>query len=187
VKLTPEQKIQKQEILDLTRAKNRALSAWSFKHIKTYGEFLVSLGHNIHVLRAFYHNPLELDAHLLREDIIAFFRAHEVELQQRHAGVYDNFTYEFTPHEYEGIFYDGTDSRKLPINIVDPDRLVVGDTLTVEETLPASAKQTCNLFPFQERAATALLYGITRHNKRGQLLRAAVGTGKTFIIGSISR
>ena len=183
----PPTKQQRDELLDLTKAKNRALSALSFKHIKTYEDFIVSLGHDRDTLSAYYFNPSALKANVTREDIIAFFGSYETELKQKHAGVYDNFRYEFVPHEYEGVYYDGTNSVGIPANIVESSNVVAGDTLTLEETLPESALQKCQLFPFQERAAKALLDGITKGDKRGQLLRAAVGTGKTFIIGALIR
>lgn len=187
MKQTPTEKLRKQELLDITRAKNRALSALSFRHIKTYEDFLVSIGHNRETVASYYHNQGQLQKDVTREDIITYFKSFEVECEQRYAGVYDRFNYEFTPHEYEGVYYDGTDSRQLPANIVDPDLLVTGDTLALDETLPESSLQTCRLFAFQERAASALLSNIVKRNYRGQLLRAAVGTGKTFIIGAVIR
>lgn len=188
MKLTPQQKQNKAELLDLTKAKNRALSQLNFGLIKTYEDFLVSTGQTRQALEVYYFNPAKLDTICSRADILAFFGSYETELLQKHAGVYDNFTYEFTPHEYEGIYYDGTSSTGVPDNIVDSANIVVGDTADkLEESLPDSPKQLCNLFAFQERAAVALLNNIIKKGMRGQLLRAAVGTGKTFIIGAVAR
>lgn len=188
MKLTSQQKIQKTELLDLTKAKNRALSQLSFGNIKTYEDFLVSIGHERSSLACYYFNRGQLSQPASRQDILAFFGSYETELLQRHAGVYDNFTYEFKPHEYEGTFYDGTTNTAtgpVPVNMVDSDIVVAGDQL--DERLPVSDKQLCNLFAFQERAAVQLLNNIIKKHYRGQLLRAAVGTGKTFIIGAVAR
>jgi len=188
VKLTPQQKQQKAELLDLAKARNRAVSSLNFGIIKTYEDFLVSLGHNRQVLQQYYHNPSALNAVATREAVLAFFGSYETELLQRHAGIYDRFTYEFVPHEYEGTYYDGTTSTGAPANIVDSDLIVAGDNPdTLEECLPDSPKQVCKLFAFQERAAVQLLNNIIKKNMRGQMLRAAVGTGKTFIIGAVAR
>lgn len=188
VKLTPQQKQQKAELLDLTKAKNRALSQLNFGLIKTYEDFLLSLGHQRETVACYYYNQRQLSQPVTRPDILAFFRSYETELLQKHAGVYDNFTYEFVPHEYEGVYYDGTNSVGIPDNIVDSANIVVGDTTDkLEEQLPPSDKQLCNLFAFQERAAVQLLNNIIKKGMRGQLLRAAVGTGKTFIIAAVAR
>lgn len=188
MKLTPQQKQQKAELLDLAKAKNRALSSLNFGIIKTYEDFLHSTGMDRLTLRAYYHNQHQLTLPLTREAVLAFFGSYETELLQRHAGVYDNFTYEFVPHEYEGVYYDGTTSTGAPANIVDSDLIVAGDsTDALEECLPESPKQLCKLFAFQERAAVALLNNIIKKNYHGQLLRAAVGTGKTFVVGAVVR
>jgi len=188
VKLTPQQKQQKAELLDLTKARNRALSSLSFGIIKTYEDFLASLGQNREGLRCYYYSQPQLAQPITRADVLSFFGSYETELLQRHAGVYDRFTYEFTPHEYEGVYYDGTTSSGAPANIVDSDLIVAGDTTErLEESLPDSLKQLCNLFAFQERAAVQLLNNIIHKHMRGQMLRAAVGTGKTFIIGAVAR
>ena len=165
MKLTPQQKQQKAELLDLAKAKNRALSSLNFGIIKTYEDFLTSLGHGRSTLQAYYPNQSQLAQPATRQDILAFFGSYETELLQRHAGVYDNFTYEFVPHEYEGVYYDGTTSTGAPANIVDSDLIVAGDsTDALEECLPESPKQLCKLFAFQERAAVALLNNIIKKN-----------------------
>jgi len=188
VKLTPQQKQQKAELLDLAKARNRAVSSVNFGIIKTYEDFLHSLGMDRLTLRAYYHNQHQLTLPVTRETVLAFFGSYETELLQRHAGIYDRFTYEFVPHEYEGIYYDGTTSTGAPANIVDSDLIVAGDNPdALEECLPDSPKQICKLFAFQERAAVQLLNNIIKKNMRGQMLRAAVGTGKTFIIGAVAR
>ncbi len=188
MKLTPQQKQQKAELLDLAKTKNRALSSLSFGIIKTHEDFFASLGHDRATLQAYYYNQPQLVQPVTRSQILSFFSAYETELLQRHAGVYDNFTYEFTPHEYEGVVYDGTTSSGVPANIVDSDNVLSGDTQdNLDECLPPSDKQLCKLFAFQERAAVQLLNNITKKHMRGQMLRAAVGTGKTFIVGAVVR
>lgn len=184
-KLTPEQKRNREELLDLTKTKNRSLSALSFGHIKSWEDFLHSLGYDRAALQCYYHWPSRLSQSVSRDEIKNYFTAYETEVQQRHAGVYDRFQYEFQPHEYEGVYYSGTDSSGQPVNIVDSDNIVANDS--VEVALPDSPKQKCKLFPFQERAAVELLDNLLKKNYNGQLLRAAVGTGKTFIIGAVIR
>lgn len=185
-KLSPEEKKYKADLLDLTKAKNRALSSLSFRIIKTYEDFLASLGHDRETLKHYYHWPARLSQPVTRADIDSYFQPYyaALELERNGGPVY---RHEFTPHEYEGIYYDGTESSGKPVNIVDSDLIKAGDELSSEDTLPDSPLQTCKLFAFQERAAAQLLRNITVNGFRGQLLRAAVGTGKTFIIGAVVR
>ena len=52
---------------------------------------------------------------------------------------------------------------------------------------PRNPKQTANLYPAQTKASKDLVYKLIIENRRGVLLRASVGVGKTYMYGQFIR
>ena len=185
-------KLYKKQLSDWTVAKNRCLSAYSFKELKTYEDLLTKAGVNVAQYRATY----GLDAERLsqptdRAEIISFFQPFKDELDREYA--WDIKGRHKAPpfEELFGHLVLPINGKTVPLvkqNIVDVTELTEDDlcgTVAEHDKLPHSDRQKCFLFPFQERAASAILRNIVKHGYQGQLLRAAVGTGKTFIIGAV--
>lgn len=59
---------------------------------------------------------------------------------------------------------------------------IVEPTPINDKCLPESPRMKCVMFPFQDRAAWEMAQKLYVEKKRAVLLRAAVGTGKTFIV-----
>lgn len=185
-------KLYKKQLSDWTVAKNRCLSAHSFKELKTYEDLLTKAGVNVAQYRATY----GLDAERLsqptdRAEIISFFQPFKDELDREYA--WDIKGRHKAPpfEELFGHLVLPINGKATPLadqNIVDVTELTEDDlcgTVAEHDKLPHSDRQKCLLFPFQERAASAVLRGIVKDKKHGQLLRAAVGTGKTYIVGAV--
>lgn len=189
--LTPAEKLYKKDSLNLIHTRNKALIAWATKKLVTFEDLLVSVGHDRETLRVYYPHPVRLSEQLTRPTIMEFFSSYELALEQTRDGIGKNFRYEPIEHEYENwpANVKPQDLTVVPakfteLTVVDK---TIEEVLATDETLPPSPNQKCSLFAFQERAAARLLNGIVKENKHGQLLRAGVGVGKTFIVGAVLR
>ena len=194
-KLTNEQKEHKRQLDVLLRERNRCLSAWSFKRIQTYEDLLVeTLNQDKESLRIYY--PLEqLSTIITHKQVFDYFESYRESINwsfakngnihkrpEPTAHTYEGFTYSPTGNESSSKSeFSTTEDRLLPAKIPDASEEAL------DNLLPPSAKQKCFLFPFQNRSAKKLLDGILIHKYRGQLLRAGVGTGKTYIVGGVAR
>lgn len=193
-KKTPEQKNYERLVDEWTSTKNRCLAAWSFKQLHTFHDLLEHAGHDRVSMLAYY--PVQqLQSTVSHANIVTFFDYYKQYIDWD----YDKITISqkenpiSQAHEYEGFTYSPIESTEKSIEASKQDTERHNQdsdeepSVTDDEKLPHSDKQKCFLFPFQERAAKRLLDGILIKRYRGQLLRAAVGTGKTYIIGAVAR
>jgi len=161
-KLTTEEKKIKRQELDLIHTRNKVLVNWATKKLHTYADLLKEVGADSTSI------PLDqLSKALDKPTIMAFFQSY-----------LDKLTLPTPVVPVNG-------NKKTVTLKTNAEAIEEDDKLAEHEKLPVSPNQACSLFAFQERAAAALYYGIIDQHKRGQLLRAAVGTGKTFIIGAL--
>lgn len=175
---TPEEKERDKMLDEIASSRNRCLSNWSFKKLVTYRDLLrFALGQDNEHSTNTYHEA-QLNQPVSHKQIVDFFRPFEEKIKR----------------EYEASQLAATNGKSKPqlvhISAARADELVADSELQaceVHEQLPPSTKQKAFLFEFQERAGRKLLDGIIVHHKRGQLLRAAVGAGKTYIIGALAR
>jgi len=165
-KLTEHDKWRKKELDNILVTRNRCLSFHNFKQIRTRADLKKFAG-----VPADKIDPVADCFLVSREDIVAFFRPYEEAIEV----------------EYKRRSQPEAPQADKSVNIhpkhIDEDELKPCEE---HEKLPPCALQKAFLFPFQERAARQLLDNILVGKKRGQLLRAAVGTGKTFIIGAVA-
>jgi len=191
--LTPQQKQHKRDIAAWQSLRNRCLSNWSFKKLKTYEDLLVeSLGQDKESIRTYY-SADQLAKPVTHEQIINHFEPFRNSIDWEHSQQNGSAWQRpaETTHDYEGYKFDPANITatevSLPAKDSETTQKLVRLLEPIVETLAPSPKEKCFLFPFQVRAAKKLLDGILIHKKRGQLLRAAVGTGKTYIVGAVAR
>ena len=154
----------KSELLDLTRARNRALSSHSFKLIQTRRDFYISVGFTLDQLKQTVPES-ELSMQLTREYILTFFDDHRKKIEAK---------------------YEEPVPVQTTVAITHEGEVTVDDAVAPADKLPDSPNRKCQLFAFQERAASAIYKAIVEKHFRALLLRAEVGTGKTFMIGAIA-
>ena len=176
---TVEKRKHKQQHQELLRIRNRYIIEWSTKKLKTIRDFYVALGHNTQVLDCYYPCPAQLEQPLTREYIVNMF-----ELERQALDRVEPESKIPTPHEYEG--WTWPTQVTAVSNFVSLDLARQPDELQDFEKLPDSPNRNCQLFPFQERAAAAIINNIVKNDFQSQMLRAGVGTGKTFIIGAVA-
>lgn len=202
IPLTPLEKERKKELKLLASLFTNARTRFSFHKLKTFGELLESLGHTRGELEYAY--PLEQ----LNEPI-TYGQIKELEViyrLQKEQEFYakDNppkaipQTY---PYEFNGVTYKGPEESEEEFSGMTDYNLQTLCALTPEQLNPpkveeeprekvrllTSPHQKAKLFKFQNRYAVELLDNILIHKKRAQLLRAGVGTGKTFMIAAVLR
>lgn len=176
-------KAHKLAIHDWQKAFNIARSSWQFRNLKTFEDLLVNVGYDRGSVQAYY-PPEQLSKPVGFKDIESFFLSRKLEIDREYSWL-DNppaKPYKLPlPYEYEGITISEP-VKKQREKKQSEDEEEQGDF----EPLPSNKLQVCKLYPFQERAAAKLAFSIVNQNKRGQLLRAAVGTGKTYIVGRVA-
>lgn len=190
--MTAEEKQFKKDYNALIHVRNKAIVEWSTKKLKTYEDLLAFAGHNRDTVRCYY-PTMQLSSPLTRQQIFDYFGRIQLGLEYRRDHIGDIYRNDIIPHEYEGISYPP--NEPVTLELVTKEEFVravqesmeIRDFLAEHEVLPPSPKQKCYLFPFQERAAATLYHGIVQHRRAAQLLRAAVGTGKTYIIAAVIR
>ena len=165
-KPTEHDKWRKKELENILMTRNRCLSFHSFKRITTRADLKRHSGSDESTI-----DPVVDQVNVSRQDVIDYFKSYEVAIEA----------------EYQRRLKPEAKPADASISIhpkhIDEDEL---KPVEAHEALPPCSMQKCFLFPFQERAARQILDNILVHKKRGQLLRAAVGTGKTFIIGAVA-
>lgn len=165
-KQTEHDKWKKKELTNIEMTRNRCLSLHSFKRINTRAELKRHAGVSEDRI------DIVTDAIVVsRQDVIDFFKSYETAIEAEYQR---RIKPEAKPAD-----------KTVSIHPTDIDEHEL-KPVEAHEALPPCAMQKCFLFPFQERAARQILDNIVVHKKRGQLLRAAVGTGKTFIIGAVA-
>lgn len=159
-------KWRKKELTNIEMTRNRCLSFHSFKRINTRADLKRHSGSDQSTI-----DPVVDSITVSRQDVIDFFKSYEIAIEA----------------EYQRRLKPDAKPADKTVSI-HPKDIDEHELKPVEahEALPPCASQKCFLFPFQERAARQLLDNIVVHKKRGQLLRAGVGTGKTFIIGAVA-
>lgn len=164
---TPEEKARDAALTDLGATRNRCLTAWSFKKLVTHRDLLRdALGLNNDGQSIF--PPEQLDKPVSYKQILDFFMPYEAEI---HASFEKAKKQAEEPIPEETVQTVHTEDEMRPCE--------------EHEKLPPCKRQKAFLFPFQERAARQLLDNIIVRGYNGQMLRAAVGTGKTYIIAAV--
>lgn len=171
MKQTPQEKEKKKRLNEILVVKNRCVSSFSFKNLRTYGA-LIKEANLPESDPNFTTDPAKLQEPITVQYIKDFFQQYFDKVEKEFAG--------------DGAIKKQDLVLEVPLEKSKP---VEEDTdpLKLEEKLPPSPLQKCTLFPFQERAAKEILDAILHKNQQGRLLLAPVGTGKTFVIGALIR
>lgn len=176
-KLTPEQLACKQQLDRLSMLKSRCKTVWSFKNVRTLRGILNEVGYPDGFIDYAWNG--QADKTITSQDIDRLFD------HWLYDAMFRPFTVQNEPVlEYENsIRADIAAIEDIPIEDVSSD----SGPKPAEEILPPSPKQSCVLYGFQERAAFAIVKKLYRENMSACLVNAAVGTGKTFMVGKVLR
>lgn len=155
----------KKKLNDLLVLKNKAISAFSFRGVRTLEGFLKEIGYDNTAIQSESIKYGELTRTISTNFITSFFTDKEQQVR---------LSFLSPPKE-------------VSVQTKDEEPSHLTEVLQEDEKLPPSPSQLCTLFPFQERAASKLLKAFTQENKSAMLLLAPVGTGKTFMIGALVR
>lgn len=158
-------KLLQKKLAPILSARNRATTAHSFGKLRTKADLLHFAG---------------LETNITYDDIVC-----QVTYKQVH-DFFQPFIDEASRPPCLALY------KYVPWNTYKPTGKEVStdtdpDEPLNEQRLPDSPLMTCKLYPFQDRASYALAKNIVEKKYRGQLLRAEVGTGKTFMIGRLLR
>lgn len=175
----------KAKLLDpLVTTKNRCLSQFNFGKIDTFADLLHHAGLDSNDWLSVC-SPEYLTHKVTRSEVARFFDKY---IYEKSYEIDNNTTYSQPPFpeaEYEGYPSGGRIEIKNETKIEEENNSD-NDDIKPDELLPLSPLIKCKLYPFQDRAAKKLVDNIIL-GKRGQLLRAEVGVGKTYIIGRVIR
>lgn len=187
-------KAEKQSKKAIQLITNKVKTDFSMRKIKTVQDYLRCIGHDEKEIReALHYRPDELSATVDRKWIVD--RLDDLRIA--------NDTYWWLQYNPPDTTYDTLQpaSADLSINMGESQGIQTNDNQHTARTdtkhvekedhknydLPKSDKEKATLFWFQKKYAKELLEGIVTHNKHAQLLVAAAGHGKTFIIGAVLR
>jgi Type III restriction enzyme, res subunit len=190
-KLTPAEKLEKKQREQLYDLINRVTSQFSFKKIQTKRDLLIACGHSDESLKLLHYSPSELDSKITRPEMALFLDdmrlSWEVETWlKKNPPVYEDSEDEEMFGHGSGASYN-LDNLQAAAEADERDRKLKGDQPPIDHGLCESEKEKASLFWFQKKACKELLDNIVLHKRRGQLLLAGVGTGKTFIAGALFR
>lgn len=188
-KLTPEEKEHKRELSQIIATKNRCIGAFSFSGARTFRKMLLEAGASEGDMEYLY-DAKQLDAPITASFISKFFDglliAKQKYKEQPPASIIGDFTWEGIGNISPVEIIRQTEKA---VEVVQPAK----ETLTLDELTPRPHDRpfpqipgvSAILFPFQVRAFWEIVDGIVEKKETGLLLRAGVGTGKTFIIGAV--
>lgn len=165
----------------------RARTMFSVKKIKTYKDLMLAIGHSEGELEyAFSKEQLESP--------ITFKQIGEIEdtykIQKEQEFSIRDFQFPATlPHTYEGYEVSNNKENESHTGTTEKDSEEANSSKETEEEIPlfTSPRQKAKLFKFQSKAALDLIHKSYHEKRRAVLLRAAVGTGKTYILGAYLR
>ncbi len=180
MKLTQEQKAEKQARENIRRVVNRVSSEFSFRKWCTYHAYLHSMGSDI----------VGPDKVLTRPELDELLRKYEEEAynQLNKSSTQAKVGAEIATNVGDNKRTDGkaSEQNNSIIQSIVPE---VEEKLTEKNNygLWKSEKEVVKLFWFQRKSSAELLNGILHQNKHGQFLIAAAGSGKTYSIGAVLR
>lgn len=168
--LTPKELEYKHRLQNLTLVKNRALSAYSFKKLRTHADLYSIVG----VSSDNDDKPITL------QEIREFFDKQKQQIDKKYK---DNDTKTIS----EAVSESNNKSTDV---ILGNERTSRDSTAIATRTFSYNAKpakQKANLLYFQDPAAEKICKKLFEEDKRAILLIGNAGIGKTFIVGSVLR
>ena len=188
--LTPEEKEDKKLRNQILYLENKVKGAWSWGHLKTFQD-LFNL-YEWYLVDGYRKD--ELDKELTFQDIKDFLEARR---QESEVAIWlrrnPPMTLKISEAILEAIGDESLPDKSLPkianLNLATAEDSANFKTKAEEEVrtyeLESCSRDKAFLYWFQKRAVKTLLYNIRELNHRADLLIAATGSGKTFIVGAI--
>jgi len=157
--------------------------AYTFGKIQTFYDLLRIVGYSDEQIKQKYF-PHEYGEKISFNEIKEWLKDREIELETSIWLKNNPPVIKLT--DEEKALLKQSETPKL-IFTEEPLSTVIDTSINLEKhyKLPFCSKDKSFLFWFQHKAARELLSGITNDNKRGQLLIANAGYGKTFIMGAV--
>lgn len=193
--LTPtDAKSLKKDLAFLTSLYINLRTKFSFKKVKTFRECLLAIGYQLGEIE-YYYSKEQLD----RDVVFSDLKEMELNAKLRKENEYNVKDYQSqvpSLHEYEGYAFspqstikDKQDDAGQSNKDAEQSR---EEDISIEYPILHSPHQKAKLFKFQNKAACQIINKIIdiktlSLRKRAVLLRAGVGTGKTFILAAVLR
>jgi len=176
------------------RSRNKALSFHSFGKVPNWTT-LFELAGVCDANKQHFNLSVQHEGKPTREDIFALYKPYEEHIEQLGKPKAVQGSKELqTSHRVEASVectrYDSFPQASYSLlpaykEVVVDQQHVIDLVKSEEQQFIPAKKQKCKLRPYQERAAQQLYDGITNKRKRGQLLLAPTGSGKTYIFGAL--
>lgn len=192
IPLTPSQKLEAKERDSLLKTINRAKSDFSFGKIKTFRDLLRSVGidNDTAIKQGYFSWELNepVDKSFIWDYLLDIKLSFDASKYLIHNPPQPDENYPpQTQINEESIQSNNAIQRTYIFKGFDNvDASELDGSKQVYHHLEPSPKETAFLFWHQKKAANEILESIYQ-DRRGQLLLAGVGTGKTFILGAVLR
>ena len=178
MKLSPAEKLEVKKRDQLHTLINRVKAHHSLKMIVTFRDLLIACGHTDATIPSLNYSASELSYHPTFSEVKEFLD------DMRLSWEVSIWLLKNPPHYEDEVVSQAI--KEIHSEPVLPE-VKDNDNSFNNYALPQSTKEKASLFWFQKKAAKEILDNILIHNRRGQLLLAGVGTGKTFIAGAVFR
>lgn len=198
--LTPtDAKSLKKDLAFLTSLYTNLRTKFSFKKVKTFRECLLAVGYQLGEIE-YYYSKEQLDRDMVFSDL----KEMELNAKLRKENEYNvkrisSDMWKIQAHEYEGYAFRVIPPSNTSIRSDDIKQgsASSSDRTNKEQTpeeypILHSPHQKAKLFKFQNKASCQIINKVIDTKtlslrKRAVLLRAGVGTGKTFILAAVLR